>query len=101
MESLNKNLLQLSNIESPGRPQKRHKVVDSIPSLIKKNSFTTYVDKSNTVENADVLLSKPTATRCHHECKFQEVCNKVQSTNIQEQQGQNVITVLESDSLEM
>ncbi len=61
---------ELSNIKRPGRPR-RTTVMDDrrILSMIKKNPFTTSSQEKNTLQEADVSLSKSTIKRRLHQSK--------------------------------
>ncbi len=63
-----KNALELSNIKRPGRPR-RTTVVDDLRifSMVKKNPFTTSSQEKNTIQEADVSLSKSTIKRRLHQ----------------------------------
>lgn len=62
---------ELSNIKRPGRPLRTTVVDDQrILFMVKKNPFTTSSQEKNTLQEADVSLSKSTIKRRLHQSKY-------------------------------
>ncbi len=94
---------ELSNIKRPGRPRRTTVVDDQrILSMVKKNPFTTSSQEKNTLQEADVSLSKSTIKRRLHQSKYRGFSTRCKQGQIRlcQKKSKKARPLLEKHSLD-